>query len=333
MKPLRVGVIGLGFIGLLHARILHELSEAQLVAVADIDAEATANAASLYGCAAYSSYEEMITAEQLDAVTICAPDASHEPAATFAATHNLAVLLEKPIANTAMEALAIQRETSSSGTRLMIGHLLHFDPRYAQLRDAAASGRLGEIIHLYFRRTNPRTNGRRLGGKVSIFWYIGIHDIEMMLACAGSKPVSAFARQVSKVNADIGCEDSVFAMIEFENGAIGVVELSWALPENAALGINTYAEVVGRNAASYVNILDQGISIITDGEVLYPDTLHWPEYNGQVQGDLRQELQHFVTATLSGTPYITDTENAIEAVRVVEACFESIRDGLPVAID
>ena len=124
----------------------------------------------------------------------------------------------------------------------------------------------------------------------------------------------------------------MLSTITFENGAVATIELCWALPENTALGINTYAEIVGTEGAGYVNIMDQGVSVITKDTVEYPDTLHWPEYNGKVQGDLKEELHHFVEATLEDKPYLTNTETAITAVRVIEACFESIKTGMPVEI-
>ena len=78
--------------------------------------------------------------------------------------------------------------------------------------------------------------------------------------------------------------------------------------------------------------MDQGVSIMTKDDVFYPDILNWPEYNGNIMGNLKEELQHFVTATLTGQPYIVDTENAITAVKVIEACFKSIETGVPVDI-
>jgi predicted dehydrogenase len=214
----------------------------------------------------------------------------------------------------------------------MVAQLLHLDPRYAKLKEAIRDGQIGDIIHMFFKRTNPRTNGRRLGGKVSIFYFIGIHDIEMMCWCAQSKPTKAYCQRVSKINADIGCEDTIMAIVNFESGAIGTVELCWALPENTALGINTYAEVVGLDGAGYVNIMDQGVSVITKDNVYYPDTLNWPEYNGNIFGNLKEEIHHFISATQNGQPYIVDTENAITGVKVIEACFKSIETGLPVDI-
>lgn len=331
-KPLRMGVIGLGLIGSLHARILSEIPNAHLVAVTDINSDTARRIAELYGCVGYTDFMEMCDKEQLDAVCICTPDQFHLENAAYAAKKGLHLLIEKPLALTATEAKEILSLSEQTAVRIMAAHVLHFDPRYAQLREAIEQDRFGEIIHMYFRRTNPRTNGRRLGGNVSIFHFIGVHDFEMMCAYMRAKPVRAYSQRVSKVNADIGCEDTVISTINFDNGAIGLIELCWALPENSALGINTYAEVIGVDAAGYINIQDQGVSLITKDNVFYPDTLHWPEYNGRINGDLKEELQHFVNATMDGSPYITKAENAVNAIRIIEACFRSIETGLPVDI-
>ena len=331
-NPLRIGVVGLGLIGALHARILYEMPHAQLVAVADIDADTAGRIANECSCAAYTDFKEMCDKEQLDAVSICTPDQFHLENAVYAAQKGLHILLEKPIALTEKDSREIVAAAQQNNVRLMIAHSLHFDPRYASIRDAIETDRFGDIIHMYFRRTNPRANGRRLGGKVSIFHFIGVHDFEMMCCLMRAKPTRAYSQKVSKINADIGCEDTVISTVNFDNGAIGLVELCWALPQNSALGINTYAAIIGTNAAGYVDIHQQGVSLVTADELLYPDILHWPEYNGRIQGILKDEIAHFVTATLDGTPYITKTENAIMAVSVIEACFKSIETGLPVDI-
>lgn len=332
MEQLKIGVIGLGFIGSLHARILHELPEACLAAVADINAAAVSEFSERYACRGYTDYKEMLDKEKPDAVSITVPDELHEETAVYAAQKGIAILLEKPLAKTAAESQRIIDAAQKKGARLMVAHLLHFDPRYAQLRDAIKANTLGDMIHMYLKRTNPRQNPERLHGKVSVFYYIGIHDFEFLCACMPGKPVRAYCQMVQKVNKDLGCEDTVAAIINFDHGALGIIELCWAMPNNTALGINTCVEATGTSGAGYVQIMDQGISIVTKSSVIYPDTLHWPEYNGRIQGDLKEELAHFVSATKYGKPYIVDTQNALMAVKVVEACIESIRTGMPVNI-
>ena len=330
---LRVGVTGLGLIGSLHARIVFEAPHAQLVAVTDIRGDTAKEHGVLYNCSHYTDFSEMCDKESLDAVFICTPDEFHLENAAYAAKKGLHLLIEKPIAKTEAEARQIVQAVKTAGVRMMVAQLLHFDPRYAKLKEAVSDGQIGELIHMYFKRTNPRANGRRLGGKVSIFHFIGVHDIDMMCWCAQSKPIKAYCQRVSKINADIGCEDTVMAIVNFENGAIGTLELCWALPQNSALGINTYAEVVGTEGAGYVDMtMDQGVSLVTKDQVIYHDTLNWPDYNGSILGNLKEEIHHFITATQKNLPYIVDTDNAITAVKVIEACFKSIETGVPATI-
>jgi len=332
LTKLRVGVIGLGLIGSLHARILSETPNAELISVADINETIVRETGKKYACNFYTDFKSMCDNEDLDAVCVCTPDQFHPENAIYAARRGLHLLVEKPLAQTEISANQIVAAANEAGVRLMVAHLLHFDPRYVKVKEAVEQGVIGDIIHMFFKRTNPRSNGRRLGGKVSIFYFIGVHDIEMMCCYAKSKPVRAYCQRVSKVNSDIGCEDTIMAIVNFENGAVGTVELCWALPENTALGINTYAEIVGVDGVGYVDIMDQGVSIITKDNLYYPDILNWPEYNGRMMGNLKEEINHFVTATLAGDPYIVDTGNAITAIKVIEACFKSIESGLPVDI-
>lgn len=336
-EKLRVGVIGCGFIGALHARIMYELANVELVAVSDVYAPAAEQTAKAYKCTAYISYEEMIQKEELDAVSITVRDDLHAKIAICAAEKGLKILLEKPIAPTYAEAKSIDDAVEANkdkGARLMVAQVLHFMPQYAELRDRIQSGAIGEISHMFLKRTNPRSSGGI--SKAPIFFYIGVHDIEMMCAYAQSAPRKVYCQKVSKINkaavADREAEDAVFLTVTYENGSIGVVELSWCLPDNSALGINTYAEVVGARGMGIVDIHDQGIAIYTDAAVEFPDANHWPECNGEIVGGLRDELDHFVKASLKGDEYVVKTENALTAARIIDACFKSIETGMPVDI-
>lgn len=332
MKLLDVAVIGLGFIGEIHARIFAEHPCARLKLVVDKDASLAKKLGERFNCAYATSLTEGMSLSPVSAVSICTPDRFHLENVREAANFGLDILLEKPIAETIIESEEIVDICEKAGVRLMIGHLLHFDPRYAILREAIHNGRFGEIIHMYFRRTNPRANAHRLNGDVSIMYFIGVHDFEMMCSYMRSTPVRVYAQKVSKVNREISAEDTVVATITFENGAIGLVELCWALPNNTSLGINTYAEVVGSDSVGYIEIRDQGLSITTESDVTYPDILHWPEYNEKIQGDLKEELDHFIVSVLENKPFVTKVHTAIQAVQIIEACFESIESNMPITL-
>lgn len=331
-KTLKMGVIGLGFIGGLHARIIAECPNAELVAVADVNEKLAKEFAEKYGCKAYSDYREMLKDPEITAVDCCLPEDFHCEAGVAVAEAKKDLLMEKPIAKTVAEAEKIKKACEDNGVRLMVEHVLKFDPRYVQLDDAVKAGQLGEISQVAVKRQNPRSVAERFRGRVSFFYYLGVHDIEWMLDYVGKDPVKVYAVANDVINHDVNEIDSAYVTVSFDGGAIGSVVLGWSLPSNDAVGIICTVEAIGSKGMGSIEVRNQGVEIITADQVLYPDALFWPEYNGEINGDLRAAIQHFVTATLNGTPYRVDTDRAIKAVAVIEAAFKSIKTGEPVLL-
>lgn len=331
-RTLNVGVIGLGLIGSLHVRVMRQLPNVRLVAVADANPVRARAISEEQQCCSYSDYRELLARKDIDAVSICVPDTYHREVSVAAALSGKHILLEKPLAATTAEAIEIIEAVRATGVRMMVAHILRFDPRYVQLHDALTSGEIGEPIHLRLRRQNPALTARRLGGSVPILQYLGVHDADLIRWYASSDVERVYAQRVSKSNSRPSAEDAIIALLTFKNGAIGTIELSWALPHNFPSGIYASAEVVGTKGAGYVNILDQGLCICTAEGIKYPDTLHWPEVNGQIVGDLRDEIAHFVDRTLDGREYAVSNSDALAAVRIIEACAESIDRNQPVQL-
>src|SRR5215212_6650723 len=129
---LRVGVVGLGFFGARHARIYHENPIADLIAVCDVDEARAERVAASLEAASYVDYRDLLARADVDAVSICLPDRLHVDAAV-AAGAGKAILLEKPLAHDTPSARQIIDAVERNGTRLMVGHILRFDPRYVSV--------------------------------------------------------------------------------------------------------------------------------------------------------------------------------------------------------
>ena len=328
-ERLKVGVIGLGFFGSRHARVFHDHPAADLIAVAELDPTRLAETVRATGAEGDSDYRKLLALPELQAVSICLPDRQHEEAAIAAAQAGKAILLEKPLAHTAEVARRIVAAVESGG-RLMIGHILRFDARYVQVFDAAHPENLGQPIHLRAKRNATRSVARRLGANSSILFYMGVHDVDAMQWIGRSKITNVYAQKRELLGT--GNEDALYAVLNFENGAIGSLDYSWAWPDGLMNGFRSAFEIIGTRSAAALDVSDQGLSFVTDAGTMGSDTHLWPEINGRIAGGLADEIGHFVTATLAGTPYRQHYREAFDAIPVLDAMAESARSGRPVPV-
>jgi predicted dehydrogenase len=330
IQPLKVGVIGLGFFGSRHARVYLDHPAAELIGVADLDPTRLAEIAGAMGARGFADYRQLLALPGLQAVSICLPDRLHEEAAIAAAEAGKAILLEKPLAHNAAAARRIIAAVERRGVRLMIGHILRFDARYVQVFEAAAEAKLGEPIHLRAKRNSTRSVARRLGASSSILFYMGVHDVDAMQWIGRSKITKVYAAMRETLGT--GNEDALYAVLDFENGAIGSLDYSWAWPDGLMNGFRSAFEIVGTRSAAALDVSDQGLYFVTDAGTTGGDTHLWPEINGRIAGGLADEINHFVTATLADAPYLQHYTEAFDAIPVLDALAESARSGQPVVV-
>jgi predicted dehydrogenase len=330
MEPLRMGVIGVGFMGANHAKVWSQLPNTRLVAIADLDESVGKRLADQLGAAYHKDMADLLARDDIDAVSIVTPDRHHVEPASAAAKAGKHILLEKPMAHDAAAAAAIVKAVEDAGVRLMIAHVLRFDPRYVQLHAAADPDQLGEAIHLRAKRNTVRGLASRLGANSSILFYLGVHDVDMMQWVARSPIIRVYAQKVQKLSN--GNEDALYAVVNFENGAIGTLDYSWAWPDGLPSGYNAAFEVIGTKNAALLDVRDQGFHIISAEGPTAADTHLWPEINGKITGDLRDELLHFAEAVLAGEPFAQDYREAFSAIQVLDALFASIDEGRPVDV-
>lgn len=327
---LKVGVIGLGYFGGRHARVYQDHPAAELVGVADRDAARLAEVTAVTSAFGTGDYRELLARPDVDAVSICLPDRLHEDAAIAAARAGKAILLEKPLAQDAAVARRIVDAVEENGVRLMVGHILRFDPRYVQVHEAAAPERLGSVIHLRAKRNGVRSTARRLGSSSSILFYMGVHDVDAMQWIARSRIARVYARKREVLGT--GNEDALYAVLDFENAAIGSLDYSWAWPDGLMNGFRSAFEIVGTKSAAALDVSDQGLYFVDDDGTTGGDTHLWPEINGRIAGGLGDEINHFVNATLNGAPYVQHYKEAYDAIPVLDALAESARTGVAVDV-
>lgn len=329
---IRVAVVGLGQMGLHHARVYASMAGVEVAAVCDaLQAHREAGERE-FGCKAYADYRELLADPSIDAVSITLPDNMHLEAAKLAVAGHKHVLLEKPIAKDLDEGRQIYELVKDYDRVFMVGHLLRYDPRFSAVKQSVESGELGELIHLYCRRNSPIYGPRRYIGASDLSMHVMIHDIDYVNWFFQSPPVKVFARGRSVALKDVHMTDVIYALVTYESGVIACFEACWTLPENSPTIIDDKMELVGTRGVAYIDSCDMGVRFISKDRLVYPDSRHWPYVDGAPSGDLRAEITGFI-GSISGTtkPLITARE-AYEALKVVNAIERSMAEGREVEI-
>lgn len=215
MTPLRVGVVGVGYLGQHHARILSAMPGIRLVGIADHDAERASTIAERCRTSAFDDYRRLV--DLVDAVTIAVPTVMHREVAVAFLARGIATLVEKPMAVSLAEAEQIAALARATGAVLQIGHIERFNPALRALDDLGVRPRYinAERLSTFtFRSTD-----------IGVVHDLMIHDLDLILSM-----VDAPVRSVSAVGLSLfgEHEDVANARIDFEDGTVANVTASRA---------------------------------------------------------------------------------------------------------
>ncbi len=331
MQGLKVGVIGTGQMGMQHARIYQKLPLVELAAICEWDDARRKEAEGALSCKSYKNFQELLNDESIEAVSIVLPDNMHRGAVEAAVKAGKHILLEKPLAKELADGKAMYELLKNYDKVFTVGFLLRFDPRFAAVKKALDEGELGEIIHLYARRNSPIIGPRRYIGASDLSMHVMIHDIDYINWYMGGPPLKVFAKGRSVLLKEHGMKDVIYALATYENGAVACMEACWVLPENSPTIIDDQMELVGTKGAAYIDSCDKGVRLVS-GRVLYPDSRHWYDVNGETAGDLSEQLMAFINNILNGTKSIITPKQALDSLRVVDAIERSMAEGAEVTL-
>jgi UDP-N-acetylglucosamine 3-dehydrogenase len=321
-----VAVIGVGAIGRNHVRVYSETDQANLVAVADTNRDLAENIAAKFGVKAYDDYSEMLKTERPDAVSVSVPTAMHEEVATAALQAGAHVLVEKPIASTVREGERLIALADKLNRKLMVGHIVRFNPAIRALREKLQNNELGRIFQVVCRRVGPFPARIR---DVGVVIDLAPHDIDVMRYLLGTSPERIYAEIEQRVHTEH--EDLVFALLHFPNQVTGAIEINWLTPTKVR-----EISVLGERGMFVVNDLTQDLffyeNAATNGEL-------WPAL-GTIKGvsegsmvrysldryePLRAELESFIEAIVQDLSIPISGQDGLEALRLALAMIESGR--------
>jgi predicted dehydrogenase len=328
---LRMAVVGVGFMGQLHAKIIADCESATLAAVVDVNEELGRSVAQQYGVTYYGDIAGALADSGIDAFLVALPDRLHVDAACALLEAGKPVLLEKPMAHSLEAARQIAQAADRGGARLMVGHNLRFDPRYVGAARAVADGVIGEPLHSKAGRITNRVVGTRMNGTSSVLFYLGVHDADAIQWVSGRSIRRVYSRAVSKLMPSLGVqsEDAILSVVDFEGGSVGQLFNGWTRTMFDPIDIDGRLEVHGTDGVVEIDVRDGGLKIWRPNGLSVPDVLAWPEVNGRIRGDTPAEVRHFVRAVQDDTPFVMSVAEAMRAVAVNDAILRSVKSGMP----
>jgi predicted dehydrogenase len=323
-RPVRVGVVGLGYWGPNLARNFAATADCELRWLCDADAGARARlAASFPGARTTGELHELLEDEELDAIALATPVMTHAELAIAVAQAGKHCFVEKPLATNTRDAQAAVDAAAKAGRLLMVGHLLEYHPAVTRLKRLVEDGELGSLYYIY----GNRLNLGKLRVDENALWSLGAHDVSVVLHLIGEEPVECVAQGASYVRE--GVEDVVFCYLRFPSGVVAHLHLSWLDPHK-----ERRMTVVGaRRMATFDDMLVEGKLTVYD-KGFDEDAHSWGEYitrsgesfSPQIANaePLRLECEHFVACVREGTTPRSDGLSGLRVVGVLEALQRSL---------
>jgi UDP-N-acetylglucosamine 3-dehydrogenase len=309
MKKLKMAVVGVGFWGRNHVRVLSELPDVELVAVCDIDQQRTATVAEKYGLKAYSDSAKMYEEEKLDAVTLCVWSTRLSEEALKALKAQKHVLVEKPMARSSVEARKIINVAKAKNLHLTVGFIERFNPAVRRLKEALAEGKIGSPVSVTIRRV---TKWPERIGDVGVVKDTAIHDIDMVRFIFDEDPLSVYARAGYLRHSKF--EDYAQIMLSFSNGKSAFLEANWLTPYKIRK-----LTVTGSDAIISLDYITQEMTIETLGQTLTP--------RYEFEEPLKLELQHFVQCVINNKPPLVSGLDGLKALKIAESALKSAENG------
>lgn len=319
MEPMKVAVVGVGFMGMQHVEAYARNLAAKLAAVVDVREQRAREVAERFGAQAFTNTQEMVEKSDVQAVSICTDDERHLEPALVCLAAGKHVLLEKPIATTLEDADKIIGAAERAGVKFLVGHIVRFDPRYAHVKARVDSGELGELEAVFARRLNHVGSQDILRGRVSVLSFLGVHDFDYVRWLSGSEPVRVYTESVGKVHRAAGydIEDHTFTLIRFANDMVACVEAGWVLPNVHPRKADFKLEVIGTRGMAQVDLFSYDLVLGTERGWEVPRIGH----------AIDPEVTHFLDCILNDTPPLVSGKDGREALRLSLAAQESARTG------
>jgi predicted dehydrogenase len=325
-----IAICGVGNIGRVHARNLLWLRGSRIAGVFDSSPQTLQQVSSQFSVRPYASWQDLLEDPGLDAVVIATPAASHRELCCSALAAGKHVFLEKPMANTLEDSIAIvEAEAKAQAQVVQIGFCERFNVAYLEAKRVVEQGKLGTVRVIQTSRVAPYQYSDPT-------WELGVydtaaHNLDLILWMKGSLPRSVLARG-TRVYDDRDMRHFCTTVLTFEDGSLAVDTIAWLRKQRHPLSECAESQMLiqGSQGSFHVDQSSRPAWFMDDQHFKASDTviLGGPEY----YGCLKLQLDHFLGAIAGEVQPTATAREAFAAEKVVLAAVQSLKSGCEVAL-
>lgn len=334
MSKVRLGIVGLGRLGLEHAKNLKfNLADASLQAICSMDPDQLDNLQQEWNIPhTYNSYEEMVNSGEIDAVVICSPSGLHVEQIKMGLEAGLHVFSEKPIALNLKDAEEISTIIDMyPEQKFMLGFMRRFDPAYATAKKMINEGKIGEayLVRCYSLDPNHAIEGfiefSRNSPSGGIFMDLSIHDYDLSRWLLDSEPLKVWSIGGNFKYPEIADFDDVevaTSMVQFENDKIGMFLSS----RSCIHGYHVETEIIGTEGILRIGKepIKNDITILNENGVVEECFEGFVE---RFEIAYLEELKYFVNCITEDITPSINAQDGIESIRLAEKAKLSLENG------
>ncbi|WP_028987025.1 inositol 2-dehydrogenase [Thermicanus aegyptius] len=332
MDKVKIGIIGAGRIGKLHAENLRFNTRVEIKSISDLYAQAVAEWASGIGIGRVTDdYGDILRDPEIDAVFICSSTNTHVPIILEAAKSGKHIFCEKPISFDIAQTKQALEVVKAAGVKFQTGFNRRFDPNFKRVREIVQAGKIGDphVVKITSRDPDPpsREYIKVSGG---MFIDMTIHDFDMARYLTGTDVEEVYvtgAVLVDPVFAECGDVDTAVITLKFANGAIGVIDNS----RQAMYGYDQRVEVFGsKGCVTVQNEFPNSAEVSTKEGVYRDNPKHF--FLERYREAYIEETNAFVDCLLHDKETPVDGNDGLQAELIAHAAKKSLAEGRPVKL-
>ncbi|WP_022868998.1 inositol 2-dehydrogenase [Schaalia vaccimaxillae] len=327
---LRIGIIGAGRIGRVHAQSISINPKAQLVLVADIYEDGARSLAEQYGARWTTNADDVFIDTEVDAVVICSPTPLHAPQILAAAQAGKPALCEKPLAASSAEVDAFLTELGNLNPVVMLGFNRRFDPSFAAIHDAVKEGKIGDLEQLTIISRDPSAPPKEyIAISGGIFADMTIHDFDTARFFLGDiVSVFALGQNLDPELADTGDFDGAVITLVNAAGKSATITNS----RHCASGYDQRLEAFGTKGSLFAENIRPTTVRYSSSHVTSAEDPYLDFFLERYEAAYARELDEFIDAVNTGRTPSPSIADGAAALRLAEAAAKSARTGQVVRI-